>query len=103
MASEVPFQPKLFYDSTWFQQCQNSLKIDFILLLSYLITFLIQDLLRRKRLVTTSGLLSLLKKHYLNYLRWIWNAFLEKYIYICLIHSQSSMEVVITIVHARQE
>lgn len=66
-------------------------------------TFLIQDLLTRKRLATTSHLLSLLKKQYLTSLRWIWNAFLAKYIYICLTHSPRSMEVAITIVHARQE
>lgn len=85
-----------------FQQQQDSFRMDFILL-SCLMTFLIQDLLIEKKLATTLSLISLLQKRHLNCFRWIWNAFLEKYIYICSIHSWSSMEIAIAAVHERQE
>lgn len=101
MALEVPFQSESFCDSMWLQQVQNSFKIDFILL-SYLMTFFIKDVLRRKRLVTSSSLLSVLKKQCLSSLRCICNVSLEKYVFSCLIHSQSSMEVAILIVQARR-
>lgn len=93
MASEVPFQSESFCDSMWFQQVQNSFKMDFILL-SYLMTFFIKHVLKRKRLVTTSSLLSVLEKQFA--------VSLGKYVFICLIHSQSSMEVAILIVQAKR-